>query len=605
MYGMKKVIFKQLKIQNFLSVGNDIVEIKFNKGLNIITGINHDKPDRQNAVGKSTIADALYFAIFGDTLREIKKDLIVNNITGGRTIVELDFAVQLSNVTNNYNIVRTLSPTKISIFENGVDKTRDSIANTTKYICEVISASPAIFQNCVIMTVNNAVPFMAKTKIEKRKFIEDIFGMEIFSNMASQLKQEYNDVKKNYDVYITRLSDAKKNLNEYNEQKQKVVDKKQEKKELYLQRQKSNTSEIEQCTNILKEEKKLLKIEDINSSIVELQNKIVDCDNKITDLVEQLTVNKTNLSFQKDRLQKIGTDSDVCPVCLRSIEEHDREHIDNEKNNLKTAILKLAEDINALLARTTRAKEIKNQINKTIQQKNTLLNETSIQLQNIINTKSRLKQLLEWQEELKHDINNLKSNETEFDELITNITNTIKTIQQGVDGINKQLYRLDIVKFIVSEEGVKSYIVNKLLELLNSKLYYYLKKLDSNSICVFNEYFEEEIVNEKNKICSYFNFSGAERKSIDLACLFAFSDIRRMQGGVSYNIAIYDELFDSSFDSKGIDLIIDILIERARLYDENSFVISHRRESLKAVTGDVIYLEKRDGITKRIEYSEI
>jgi DNA repair exonuclease SbcCD ATPase subunit len=423
--------------------------------------------------------------------------------------------------------------------------------------------------------------------------------------MASQLKQEYNDVKKNYDVYITRLSDAKKNLNEYNEQKQKVVDKKQEKKELYLQRQKSNTSEIEQCTNILKEEKKLLKIEDINSSIVELQNKIVDCDNKITDLVEQLTVNKTNLSFQKDRLQKIGTDSDVCPVCLRSIEEHDREHIDNEKNNLKTAILKLAEDINALLARTTRAKEIKNQINKTIQQKNTLLNETSIQLQNIINTKSRLKQLLEWQEELKHDINNLKSNETEFDELITNITNTIKTIQQGVDGINKQLYRLDIVKFIVSEEGVKSYIVNKLLELLNSKLYYYLKKLDSNSICVFNEYFEEEIVNEKNKICSYFNFSGAERKSIDLACLFAFSDIRRMQGGVSYNIAIYDELFDSSFDSKGIDLIIDILIERARLYDENSFVISHRRESLKAVTGDVIYLEKRDGITKRIEYSEI
>ena len=60
-------------------------------------------------------------------------------------------------------------------------------------------------------------------------------------------------------------------------------------------------------------------------------------------------------------------------------------------------------------------------------------------------------------------------------------------------------------------------------------------------------------LNEKNKICSYFNFSGAERKAIDLACLFTFSDLRRMQGGVSYNIAIYDELFDSSIDIKATE----------------------------------------------------
>ncbi len=77
-----------------------------------------------------------------------------------------------------------------------------------------------------------------------------------------------------------------------------------------------------------------------------------------------------------------------------------------------------------------------------------------------------------------------------------------------------------------------------------------------------------------------------------------------MQGGVSYNIAIYDELFDSSFDEKGIDLITDILKERVISLEECAIVISHRKESVKAVTGDIIYLEKQDGITRRINYED-
>ena len=95
-----------------------------------------------------------------------------------------------------------------------------------------------------------------------------------------------------------------------------------------------------------------------------------------------------------------------------------------------------------------------------------------------------------------------------------------------------------------------------------------------------------------------------DERTIYLACLFAFSDIRRLQGGVSYNIAIYDELFDSSFDDKGIELITEILKERASTLNECTIVISHRKESLKAVTGDIIFLEKRNGITRRVAYSE-
>ena len=73
---MKYVDFKRVEIKNFLSVGESPVVIEFNKGLNIITGNNKDKLDRRNGVGKSTIADALYFALYGNTLRELKKEFI-------------------------------------------------------------------------------------------------------------------------------------------------------------------------------------------------------------------------------------------------------------------------------------------------------------------------------------------------------------------------------------------------------------------------------------------------------------------------------------------------------------------------------------------------
>ena len=87
--------------------------------------------------------------------------------------------------------------------------------------------------------------------------------------------------------------------------------------------------------------------------------------------------------------------------------------------------------------------------------------------------------------------------------------------------------------------------------------------------------------------------------------MFTFSDIRRLQGGVRYNISIYDELFDSSFDEKGIEMVTQILQDRVNELNESTIVISHRKESIKAVTGDVIFLTKQNGITRRVDYTEI
>ena len=600
---MKRVEFKKVSIVNFLSVGEEPVTVEFTKGLHIITGSNKDKPARRNAIGKSTIADSIYFSIFGDTLREIKKDLIPNNLTNGKTHVELDFDVITPSGKNEYKIVRNLSPSKVFVYKNGIDKTRDSISNTTKYICDVLSASPAIFQNCVIMTVNNAIPFMAKNKVDKRKFIEDIFGMEVFSQMLSALRTEYNEVKRDHDTEVTKLDEVNTSLNNYNTQKEKLLEKRAHKKELYVTRQSNNQKEL----NLLKEQISALQevnVAEVSESVDRYTGKLVECESKIDKYIEDISSAKSEVGHVKEKYKKLGTDEDVCPVCLRPIEDHDATKITEEKKKLKETIERMVRDIKEVTVSLDKARDVKNKIYTSITQYNNKLADNKVTLQKKQNTNDRINQLNEWQDELEVDLETINKTETDFDIIINETQLRLTDLETKVKEYRDAISKLDIVKYVVSEEGVKSYIVNKLLELLNSKLLHYLKRLDSNSICVFNEYFEEEILNEKNKLCSYFNFSGAERKSIDLACLFTFSDIRRLQGGVQYNIAIYDELFDSSFDEKGIELITQILQDRVEELDECSIVISHRKESIKAVTGEVVYLIKENGITKRVDYIE-
>ena len=601
---MKRVDFKKLSIVNFLSVGEDPVTIEFSKGLHVITGKNKDKPDRRNAIGKSTIADALYFAIFGETLRELKKDLIPNNLTNGKTHIELDFEVDSPKGKNNFKIIRTLSPSKVLIFKDGVDKTRDSIKNTTTYINNVLSASPSIFQNCVIMTVNNAVPFMAKNKIEKRKFIEDIFGMEVFSSMLATLRQDYNEISREHDTRLTKLEEVEKSYKNYEDQKQKILQTRKEKKEKYLGRQQDNTKEAERLNSEL-EKVQQINISKVEKQISALEEGVLDQDIRIESNLEAVARNKALAAARKERYKKMGTEEEKCPVCLRPMEEHDAELIAGEKEKIKNAIHEAIDDIKYYSDGLKELKVRKNKFLKAINECRNKISEAKLQDQNKANIEERIKQLDKWQIELESDLEAIESTDTDFDSLIVDTKKRVDKLAKKVKEYRDELAKLDIVKYVVSEEGVKSYIVNKLLELLNSKLLHYLRRLDSNSICIFNEYFEEEILNEKNKVCSYFNFSGAERKSIDLACLFTFSDIRRLQGGVQYNIAIYDELFDSSFDEKGIELITHILQDRVEELNECSIVISHRKESIKAVTGDVIYLEKENGITKRLDYKEL
>lgn len=600
---MKKIVFKKISIKNFLSVGNTPVVVDFKTGLHIITGLNRDKEDRRNGVGKSTVADAIYFAIFGQTLRELKKEHIINNTNRENCEVSLEFSIEDYNKKDEYQIIRMLEPSRCYVYINGEDKTRDSISNTSNFILEKINCSEEIFQNCVIMTVNNTTPFMAKKKVEKRKFIEGIFNLEIFSTMLQKLRDEYNDIKKTFDIESAKFTEVENSLNLQTLAKDNYIKERDIKKEKYHTRQKNNVKELEILEKKLSEFIKI-DISQIEKDIKTLEGKSEKIDSDIRILRDNTSSLKTQINLKEQTFKNIGTDKDICPTCLRSLDDKDKNHIKEEKIKIKNEIALFQKQITENLKQEEKSAELELKLTKAIETLKNKINNFKLEEKEKENVKNRMLQLTIWQKELEVDLAELSRSDNQHDTIIQEITDRLNTLKETLEKTKVHLNMLDAVKFVLSEEGVKSYIVKKILQLFNSKLAYYLKKMDANCICVFNEYFEEEIIDEKGKPCSYFNFSGAERKNIDLACLFAFMDIRRLQGNIAFNFSIYDELFDSSLDEKGVELVLGILKERIEKYNECIMVISHRKESVKFATGDIIFLEKKNGITKRIEFSD-
>jgi DNA repair exonuclease SbcCD ATPase subunit len=508
--------------------------------------------------------------------------------------------VLIKNI-EDIKIVRTLEPSKCFIYINGEDKTRDSMSNTNNFIMKKFNCTPEIFQNCVIMTINNTTPFMAKKKQEKRKFIEDIFNLGIFSNMSNLLKTDVTENKKSLDIEGTRYEEVDKVLGSYIRQRDNTLDERKVKHEKYVQRKINNANEIIEVSDKLNAFKES-NVDNINAAIVKLKDANTKVDIKIQDCRHTRSESQTLITQIQKQINAVGTDNDKCPTCLRTIEETDKAHIKREKQKLNNEIdshkniITEQTDIEASLV------EKRSDVNAKINTLENSIHAYNLERKDQQNRQARLEQLNEWQAMLDQDLKDLEHASTQFDTLIEEKQQELIKLMSGLDIIKETTNVLDVVKFVVSEEGVKSYIVKKILQLFNSKLAYYLQKMDANCICTFNEYFEEEIVDIKGTQRSYFNFSGAERKNMDLACLFTFMDMRRLQGDVCFNFSIYDELFDSSLDARGIELVINVLKERVDKYNESIMVISHRKESVKAATGDVIFLEKSNGITKRVDY---
>jgi vacuolar-type H+-ATPase subunit I/STV1 len=245
---VRRIKYLTLRGQNFLSIGNDQIVIDFQSGFNLITGNNIDNPDRKNAVGKSSIAELYYYALFGKTIREIKKDFIINNVTKGKGAIELTFDVETDNDTQTYTIKRQVKPSSVTLLRGEEDITKDSIANTDKFICDLIGSNPVICRSCDILSLSDNIPFMAKKPEEKRKFINDIFSLEVFGKMSNELKNLIRDNKSDMNISTAKLQEIDNTLETLNRQQEDYLKKVQEREAILEQKRKDIQEKIDETS---------------------------------------------------------------------------------------------------------------------------------------------------------------------------------------------------------------------------------------------------------------------------------------------------------------------------------------------------------------------
>ena len=594
---MRFITFKRLEGKNFLSFGDSPITIDLRPGVNAIIGTNLDKEDSKNGAGKSSVTELLYYSLYGTTIREISKDFVENSVTKKRCEVSLEFQTNSNGVIDTYKIVRKLNPTKCQLFKNEEDITRSTLAKTNALIQEVVHTPATVFQNSVIMSANNALPFMALPKTDKRKFIESVLGLEIFTEMVLKARDDYSIAKKDYEIAYTKFEQTKNELDfnqsqfdNYENIKKERLDKLKDKKETLLSDIQNIKSKIT-ITDTLTTENNKKQFEQYERELAKLGDKKTAIQSKIN--IIQAEVNAEN-----KQIKQLQTTKDKCPTCSR---EYSDEHVDH--------VLKLIAKHNSTIEKFVEAEnKLKNTLEELTKEITSIQAHKKVCSENIVQATQTINENKSYELSVNHLTTNLKDVEEEIvivskeqnNDLkgkINVLNSTTQELQQKVDKLNNDLNVLETVKFVISEEGIKSFIVKKILKVLNSRLAFYLKKLEANCLCKFNEFFDEEIIDESSNQKSYFNFSGGERKRIDLACLFAFADIRRLQGDVNFSTVFYDELLDSSLDDKGVQLTLKILRERFQENNESCYIITHRGPEVTTKAEHTIHVIKRNGIS--------
>lgn len=592
------IVFNTLKIKNFLSVGDNEIDINFQNGINLLTGINKDNNTR-NGVGKSSIIESVYWCLFGSTIRDIKNDKIIHNQQKKGCEVTLKFdVISVDSIKNSYQIIRSLGPSKIQVLKNDIDITLSTIPANDEFIQKLIGATPEVFNNAVIMTANNTLPFMAQKKIEKRKFIEGILNLNIFTEMLLKARSDFNDIKKQNDILSNNFLNQQKNLHIFESQ---IVKNKQKKKDkidninLTIQKIKDDIVLTEKINVSLDDI--LVKIKENDTKLIKLETGLTKLDEDILEYSKKQIEYKTYIQNEKNKLNEFDKKKDFCPTCNRKFENL----IEDNHKCLKEDCLLIIEKNEMLLTdindkinvKNTKKQEIKQFIfgikdkNKKLQQE-----KSSVELKNqkINNFKDKIK-------EYESQIEELINEKDETDDQIEVIKKEICKIEKDLEKVKKELSVLEEIKFVLSEEGVKTHIIKKLLTLFNQKINFYLKSMDAPCTCEFDEMFEEKIINVYGNECSYFNFSGGERKRIDISVLFAFQDILRLYSGTSFSLSIYDELFDSAIDESGIEKIMNILKKRVEDYKECIYIVSHNKSSIKSNFDNILEIEKYKGET--------
>ena len=568
---------KHLTVKNFMSVGNNAIDINFDQDRTIIFG--------KNGSGKSTIfLESITYALYGKPFRKLKMGQLVNTINQKNCIVELSFVKNKIN----FKIKRGQKPALFEIYREGV--LIDQSASTSEYqdiLNGIIGIDINTFKQIIAIGTAGYLPFMQLPSARRRSMIEDLIGIDVFSIINEFNKGEIRQLKTDKFANDVKIESAKKeyqlhkkyeseHLNNINEQ---------------IAQHELSISQCEEQLSILHEEDKK------NSQLIfdnEVSANLVDDHTSEINALKRQLVKLTSSKRYIDNKKQFLNDNSSCPSCDQAItEELKCEHIpelDKQLSDVLNEAKQIGEKIKELNIELSKAKIAKELVASC---------ETSLQLNEMSianNTKSI--------ENSQTAIEQLRTQTTIMDvsSKINVLTDTLKILSDKRKNINTESVIRDIIKNMISDTGVKKFIIGQYLPLLNGFINKYLESLGANYVFILDEEFNETIKSRGRDTFSYESFSQGEKGRIDLSIILAFRKLveARSNSDAIFDILIMDEILDSSLDAEGTENVNNLLKE---INSENGgtrlYVVSHSEHNLTSdIWTDSIELEKVGNFTR-------
>jgi len=605
-----RINFRKLEIHNFKSFLDETFDFSSMSGMTLVCGKNHDIPGQANSAGKSSIFDALLYALFGQLQTNVKNRNLKNRYTDDLSMeVTINFDI---DGNKKYKISRGLNKYNQSFFkvfavgEDGseIDLTKSSVLETETFLeNELLHCDVSIFLRTILLSSDQNYNFFLLSKSDKREFVEKLFNIRIFGEMYKLIHRDILNFEKEFSAKQTTLLMLNKSKSDFEEQIAKFNEEQKEKIEKLKTKIASLQSALSELRkkNVVVNKEEISKCEDKINKLLEKRRTVV------SDLQEQTKKEKTILS-KKFKLEaakmndenKIKSYSSLlgklCEKCKPIVSEYynlneTKEHIEK----IDKSLVKLAEGLsniesesktlNEKLVKIDAGKElIEKKIHDMADASNKIIVET-VSLQNEISFN-------------ESSLGRLENETNPYKKLYEDTLEKIEKENSSLNEMNVKYNYMKMSESIVSQDTLKKFIIKDLVSLLNSKIKYYLMKLGAKYTCIFNEDMDYTFITpDDGGETEYATFSAGERMRLSIASSFAFRDFMGSRNNFTSNILVLDEFIDSAIDTLAVTNVLHLLQEFSRMNNQHVLIISHRKEIDNSIFDNIIMVEKRQNIS--------
>ena len=573
---------KNVTAKNFISIGNQTQSVDFDRSdLTLVLGENldlgGDDHGARNGTGKTTILNALSYALYGQPLTKIKQDNLINKTNDKNMLVTVEFEVG----DIEYRIERGRKPNVLKFFIDGDEekdnKAQGTNANTQEEIERLLGLGPEMFKHIVALNTYTE-PFLSMRVSDQREIIEQLLGITLLSEKADSLR---NVVKETKDAITAEEAEVKSIIDGNNRMQEQIETLKSRQRmwsttqgeqleELGVQIIELGDLDINVEIQLHKELEKWAKASETNSQI----------NSNVNVLVKQITYIEAELDKSEKAL--VDAENHICHACGQDIA-----HLVDHQTMLDT------------LAQT--AKDHASQLSS-------LADQLERNQELFVDEFARPNPFYNSMDEALHHKDRITQLETKLEEKADQVDPYIEQIEGMEKSAIKEVvytklneltsfkeHQEFLLKLLTNKDSfVRKRIIDQNLEFLNTRLNTYLQKIKLPHKVTFMNDLSVEIT-ELGRELDFDNLSRGERNRLILSLSWAFRDVWESLYS-SINLLFIDELIDSGMDGSGVESALSILKKFARDMNKSVWLVSHRDDLISRVH-NVMLVTKSNGFT--------